>query len=291
MRAYKLLALLLGVALIMPTACAKKTAEDISEETEIEVEETTIEETETSTEETEEDTPTPTPRRFNFEVRPSITPIPERVEVLNPYVNTVDLGNEEYTIPQFNIESDEIAIVNESLINMAGEREYTEINCVVYTPTDNIVSVLVDYSLYGYMGKFVGVTVNTETGHVLTNAEILSLVEISSDDFYNQARSATAVMVNRWYGYRTPEDPLVDGDFNPEWTAHVNSDDPDYQMIVLNLSSERLNTNMSMILDDGCNLIIWQTFSDTDSHDCEYLYAVPSGLPPVGGRGHSFSWE
>ena len=225
--------------------------------------------------------PTPIPT-------PSPTPVPEPVErsyydglVVTEYT---ELGND-YHFPHINIDTDEINALNQKIKDdVYVESDGTVRDRVAYTAVyfgicsyyDGIYSLVVDYSYEGWGGCYRAYTFNSE-GHVLTSSEVLALVGLNEDNFYDAAADATQICINDRYT-ENGIPPVIDHAVNPEWVNNTVFGPGTDALIADNFSIDTINTDMPMLIDDQGRLCICQMILPfADAHDTECFIAIPDG--------------
>lgn len=273
-------------------SCGKAPVEETAEET------TTTEETTTVSETTVAATPTPRPT-LTPTPRPTATPtessapaettvreeeVFEQAEYFDGLITTEHYDmSENYSFPYINIDSDEIRELNETILEDAyhpffidsnGELRYSVISYAAYTYYDGVYSLVVEYNEYGD-GFFKAYTFNSD-GHVLSSSEILELVGISEDDFYDSVADATEIYLNENWTFDGIA-PVIDHEVNPEWAEMPTWAGFD-TLIEENFSTDTINEDMLMFIDGDGELCVDQMFmACADGHDCETFISVPYG--------------
>lgn len=280
------------------TSCGKAPERDSDnktrETTEATIEETTEETTsETSTAPTATPTPrptatpSPTPRPTVTPTatptpRPTPTPAPDK-EYFDGLITTEHYGlGANYRVPYINIDSDEIDDLNSTIAedSQAFEEAYgsVEETCVrfaAYSYYDGVYSMVVDYSTPDGYSEYKTYTFNSE-GHVLSSSEILELVGIDEDDFYDAVCDATTIYLNDNYTHPDGTVPVIDRAPNPDWVrdgwAGFDS------LIEDNFSTDTINLDMPMIINNNGELCVDQAIMPcADGHDSEHFITVPAG--------------
>ena len=187
----------------------------------------------------------------------------------------------ELHVPQVNLEGDEIAWTNQTIIDDIYREEINIVGYSAFWSTDSIFTLIVDYSFFGYDGFYTAYSIDVSSGHVLTNQEILAIAGISNEDFYDLARSASCTVVNDRYAVNGSY-PFVDGNVNQEWINNAvgspGEEDFYYSMLADLVSPDSLNVTMDMLLGPNGQLYIWRAIMPVaDYHDAETFYSVPGG--------------
>ena len=197
--------------------------------------------------------------------------------------STFDGQEWEHHLPQIGEDTEDAITINSIIMDDYNSNEFTYINYVVLWVNDEVFSLLIDYSYYGWAGHYKAYTFNASTGHWLSNTEILELADMDETTFCDRAFTVTAdyLNANPMPGGDIPV--IIDGGINPAWVDSLNFEvygdwDENQYYVDMVTNCITISPDMDMFINQEGHIMIWRCiWPVADPHDCDTFLDVVTG--------------
>lgn len=306
MKKRKALTLLLTASVAL-ASCGKAPVEETTERNTEETTTTTAVE-ETTTETTAAPTATPTPRPTATPTPvPSPTPVPEPVLIENvpitEYVDATTIGiGYGATYPTLKFETEDAVRINAEVLALAEEIEeysYTSLRFQIIENTDTVFTLLVIMSGEDDYHEYHPYVIDSSTGTLLSNEEILSMAGVDPSSLHDRAVTSIQdafndLFTSNEFSYTGGNPMYVNGEVCDDgWpegrTADYFTDQDCYEST---FSEETLNPDMPMFLDADLNLILTSTvFTTGGSSAVNVVYNLEGSFLGSYGSSHEIPYD
>ena len=198
---------------------------------------------------------------------------------------TLDFEPYEHHIPQINLDTEDANTINNIIMDDYNSDSYTNIDYVVLWANDEVFSLVIDYSIWGYDGYYRAYTFNASTGHWLTNSEILELADMDETTFCDRAFTVTADYLNANPMPSGDIPVIINGGINPAWVDSLSFEsygNYDMNQFYIDMVNNCINVSpdMDMFINQNGHIMIWRCiWPVADAHDSDTFFDVVTGEP------------
>lgn len=152
------------------------------------------------------------PEKEDEDVKVENTLIIGKLDSAKDWVYTTQ-GSGNYVLPKININSEAVSKINDEIANkvkpaITNGQKYGEPSGIIYNwyTNNNVLSLVIKMSYSNSVNTYLVYNVNTKTGNVCTNKELLALKEMSEAEFLSKAKVAYGEKFKTKYNFTSRED-------------------------------------------------------------------------------------